>query len=387
MMQQFLNLKQFNRIVYEYECEFHKLIRFALEFLPMEKIIIDRFVCRLDPQYKRILVSHHFTTFQEAFNKAKAMEKINLEVMEAKKAQTNKSGRKGFSGGKSRQTQTASTYTKGSGFRPKQKRLYPNLSVATLQRSESKKGSKLETSEETSNHEGSTTARVYHIKTDDIRDAPEIIVDLGSTYSYISAKLVRDKGISLEPISSDIVKINPLGHSIKEFGIILGMDWLSSYYAFTGKNMFSRGCQAILANVLDTRTTKVKLEDNQNVREYPKVFPDELPGLPLDREVEFGIDVFPGYHQLKIKDEDISRKTFRTRYGYYEFVIEHDAHIFTMLEILKDKKLYDKLSKYEFWLSEVAFLGHVVSAEGIKVDPKKVQAILEWKPLKNVTEV
>ncbi|XP_039062711.1 uncharacterized protein LOC120207282 [Hibiscus syriacus] len=61
---------------------------------------------------------------------------------------------------------------------------------------------------------------------------------------------------------------------------------------------------------------------------------------------------------------------------------EHDAHICIILKTLQDKKLYTKLSKYEFWLTKVGFLGLVVSTKGIRVDPKKLQAIVEWKPSK-----
>ena len=58
-----------------------------------------------------------------------------------------------------------------------------------------------------------------------------------------------------------------------------------------------------------------------------------------------------------------------------------------MLETLRKERLYEKLSKCEFWLREVSFLRHIVSKEGIKVDPKKVEVIIEWKPLRNFIEV
>ena len=58
-----------------------------------------------------------------------------------------------------------------------------------------------------------------------------------------------------------------------------------------------------------------------------------------------------------------------------------------MLETLKKERLYEKLSKFEFWLREVSFFGHIVSKEGIQVDPKKVEVIIEWKPPRNVKEV
>ncbi|KAG8489111.1 hypothetical protein CXB51_017135 [Gossypium anomalum] len=66
---------------------------------------------------------------------------------------------------------------------------------------------------------------------------------------------------------------------------------------------------------------------------------------------------------------------------------KHDEHLRIVLQVLREKQLYAKFSKYEFWLNEVTFLGHVVSAEGIKVDPRKIEAILEWKPPRSVTEI
>ena len=65
----------------------------------------------------------------------------------------------------------------------------------------------------------------------------------------------------------------------------------------------------------------------------------------------------------------------------------HDTHLRVVLEILRKEQLYAKLSKCEFWLTEVSFLGHIVSKEGIRVDPKKIEVVVEWKPPRNVTEV
>ena len=65
----------------------------------------------------------------------------------------------------------------------------------------------------------------------------------------------------------------------------------------------------------------------------------------------------------------------------------HDTHLRVVLETLRKEQLYAKLSKCEFWLNEVSFLGHIVSKEGIRVDPKKIEVVVEWKPPRNVTEV
>ena len=72
---------------------------------------------------------------------------------------------------------------------------------------------------------------------------------------------------------------------------------------------------------------------------------------------------------------------------YSKYWENHDTHLRVMLEALRKEQLYAKLSECEFWLNEVSFLGHIVSEEGIQVDPKKIEVVVEWKPLRNVTEV
>ena len=142
------------------------------------------------------------------------------------------------------------------------------------------------------------------------------------------------------------------------------------------------------------------------------------------------IDLRSGYHQLRIKDVDVHKTAFRTRYGHYEFLVmpfgltnapaafmdlmnrvfrpyvdqfvvvfiddilvyskdreNHEAHLRVVLETLRKEQLYAKLNKCEFWLNEVSFLGHIVSKEGIRVDPKKIEVVIEWKPPRNVIEI
>ena len=142
------------------------------------------------------------------------------------------------------------------------------------------------------------------------------------------------------------------------------------------------------------------------------------------------IDLRSEYYQLRVKEVDVPKTAFRTRYGHYEFLVmpfeltnaptafmdlmnrvfrpyvdqfvvvfiddilvyskdaqEHEQHLTLVLQKLREKKLYAKLSKCDFWLNEVSFLGHIVSAEGIRVDPTKIEAVVNWKPPRNVTEV
>nr|GEX18450.1 hypothetical protein [Tanacetum cinerariifolium] len=98
------------------------------------------------------------------------------------------------------------------------------------------------------------------------------------------------------------------------------------------------------------------------------------------------IDLKSGYHQLRVKEQDIPKTASCTRYGHYEFLEEHEEHLRIVLGTLRQEKLYAKFSKCEFWLGQVAFLGHIVSADGITMDPAKVEAITKWPSSKTVTE-
>ncbi|KAG8474773.1 hypothetical protein CXB51_031473 [Gossypium anomalum] len=150
---------------------------------------------------------------------------------------------------------------------------------------------------------------------------------------------------------------------------------------------------------------------------------DQLKGASVFSKIDLRL----GYYQLRVRDSDIPKTAFRTRYGHYEFLVmpfgltnaptvfmdlmnrifrqclgrfvvvfiddilvysrdktEHVDHLRLVLQILRDKQLYAKFSKCEFWLREVSFLGHVVSASGIRVDPSKISDILDWKPPRNM---
>ena len=67
--------------------------------------------------------------------------------------------------------------------------------------------------------------------------------------------------------------------------------------------------------------------------------------------------------------------------------MEHEDHLRIVLQLLRDHQLYAKFSKCEFWLSEVGFLGHVVSASGVSVDPRKVEAVMSWERPKSVFKI
>ncbi|WVZ80921.1 hypothetical protein U9M48_028355 [Paspalum notatum var. saurae] len=142
------------------------------------------------------------------------------------------------------------------------------------------------------------------------------------------------------------------------------------------------------------------------------------------------IDLRSGYHQMKICPSDIPKTAFITRFGLYEYTVmsfgltnapayfmnlmnkvfmeyldkfvvvfiddiliyskteeEHEEHLRLVLQKLRDHKLYAKLSKCEFWLDQVPFLGHIVSKGGIMVDPSKISSVMDWKVPEVVKEV
>ncbi|GJS45497.1 putative reverse transcriptase domain-containing protein [Tanacetum coccineum] len=293
----------------------------------------------------------------------------------------------------------------------------------------------------------------------------------------------------------------------------------------------AKGCQIFLAQISakkeEDKSEGKQLKDVPIVRDFPEVFPEDLPGLPPARPVEFQIDLIPGaapvarapyrlapsemkelseqlqelsdkgfirpssspwgapvlfvkkkdgsfrmcidyrelnkltvknryplpriddlfdqlqgssiyskidlrsgYHQLRVREQDIPKTAFRTRYGHYEFQVmpfgltnapavfmdlmnrvckpyldkfvivfiddiliyskdekEHEEHLKAILELLKKEKLYAKFSKCEFWIPKVQFLGHVIDSRGIHVDPAKIESIKDWASPKTPTEI
>jgi hypothetical protein len=72
---------------------------------------------------------------------------------------------------------------------------------------------------------------------------------------------------------------------------------------------------------------------------------------------------------------------------YSKGLEEHEDHLRIVLQKLREERLYAKFSKCEFWLERISFLGHVISKEGITVDPKKVEAVVNWERPTNVHEI
>ncbi|KAL8089040.1 hypothetical protein AgCh_038704 [Apium graveolens] len=362
----------------------------------------------------------------------------------------------------------------------------------------------------------------------------KVLIDSGATRSFISEnfidKLKCDKMTLNEvidvvianqekvPVSQIYLKceIDISGHKFSadlilfmlgEFDIILGMDWLGKNNAqinckskkvylktkigkkvvfkdqrqerlfltiVQAKKLLRRGCESFLAYIVDSQRESLRMEDIPVVNKFPDVFPDELQGLPPDRQIEFEINLAPGtepvskapyrmapaeikelasqlqelldkgvirpstspwgapvlfvkkkdgslrlcidyrelnkmtiknryplpriddlfhqlkeakcfsnidlrsgYHQLKIKEDDIPKTAFRTRYGHYEILVMPFGLTNAPATFM------DLMNR----LKEVQFLGHVIGNEGLRVDPEKIEAIMSWERPKTPTEV
>ncbi|GKA16951.1 putative reverse transcriptase domain-containing protein [Tanacetum coccineum] len=119
---------------------------------------------------------------------------------------------------------------------------------------------------------------------------------------------------------------------------------------------------------------------------YPLPRIDDLFDQLQGSSVYSKIDLRSGYHQLRVREEDIP-KTASDSLRPYEFQQEHKEHLKLILELLKKEELYAKFSKCEFWIPKVQFLGHVIDSEGIHVDPAKIESIKDWTSPKSPTEI
>jgi hypothetical protein len=177
---------------------------------------------------------------------------------------------------------------------------------------------------------------------------------------------------------------------------------------------------------VDYQPLNVVTEKNKYPLHHIDLLFDQLIGV----QVFSNIDIRSGYHQIKIREEDISKTIFSTRYDLYEYLMmsfgltnapaefmylmnlvfmaeldkfivvfidvilvfskskkEHEWHLLNVLPWLRDHQLSVKYIKCKFWLSEVPFLGHVISSQDIYVDPSKVRNVLDWKPLRTMHQV
>jgi hypothetical protein len=394
-----------------------------------------------------------------------------------------------------------------------------------------------------------------------------ILFDSGASHTFISKKFVEKYYIPYTESRGGLIIHSPRGQIFtkeiayhvpvtlaerdfptnmivlkgQDIDVILAMNWLAQHKAILNTDLktiqLNHGHEEVLLSIPVVVSAKPfgqvyeaivpKLQDILVVCEFPYVFPEDLPGLPPEKDVEFVIELKPGmapisrrsyrmspnelaelkaqlqdllekgfiwpsslpwgcpaifvkkkdqtlrmcvdyrplnevtvknkyplpridilfdqltgarvfskinlrsgYHQIRIRPEDIPKTAFTTRYRLFEYLVmsvgltnapahftylmnsvfmleldkfvvvfiddiliyskdeeEHAKHLWIVLTRLREHQLYAKFSKCAFWLEEIQFLGHVLSAKGIAVDPSKVKDILEWKPPTTVHQV
>nr|GEW08828.1 putative reverse transcriptase domain-containing protein [Tanacetum cinerariifolium] len=163
---------------------------------------------------------------------------------------------------------------------------------------------------------------------------------------------------------------------------------------------------------------------------YPLPRIDDLFDQLQGSSVYSKIELRSGYHQLRVREQDVPKTAFRTRYGHYEFQVmpfgltnapavfmdlmnrvckphldkfvivfiddiliyskdekEHEGYLKVILEFLKKEELYANFSKCEFWIHKVQFIGHMIDSQGIHMGPAKIESIKDWASPKTPTKI
>nr|GEU32839.1 putative reverse transcriptase domain-containing protein [Tanacetum cinerariifolium] len=234
--------------------------------------------------------------------------------------------------------------------------------------------------------------RAYMLRDRNAHQDSNVVTDTFYDIEMADGNLVSTntviKGCTLTLLNQTF-EIDLMPIKLSSFGVVIGMDWLSKYHA--------------------------------------KILCDEkVVHIPINGDTL----VIRGYHLLSVRDEDIPKTAFRTRYGHYEFQVipfgltnapavfmdlmnrvckpylekfvivfiddiliysrneeEHANHLRMILELLRKEKLYAKFSKCDFWIRIVKFLGHLINSQGLHVDPTKIEAVMNWTSPTTPTKV
>ena len=216
----------------------------------------------------------------------------------------------------------------------------------------------------------------------------------------------RTEPISIPPYRMSSAELRELKAQLEE---LLSKGFIRpSISSWGAPILFVKKKDGSLRFCIDYRQLKRVTIRNQ----YPLPWIDELFDQLQGSRVYSNIDLRSGYHQLRVQESDVPKTAFRTRYGHYVFLVmlfglpnapttfmdlmnqvfqpyldrfvivfiddilvysgsseEHLEHLRIVLLTLRERQLYAKLSKCQFWLDMVTFLGHVISVEGVSVDP------------------
>ncbi|GKA47101.1 putative reverse transcriptase domain-containing protein [Tanacetum coccineum] len=388
-----------NHVVYT--DRFHELVKLVPHLVMLESKRIDRYIHGLVPQIHGMIQATQPTTIQSAILKAGAL------TDEAVRCGTlSKSSEKRKEVGEPRKVDLADCVT-----------TVRNLVISQeIVDHQSKKWRQLMQSEWViirGKNGNQARGRAFNVNAVEALQDPNIVM-VANGKNVETDRIIRGCILGL---GNSLFTIHLIPFGRESFDVIVGIYWLSKHKA------------EIVCHEKVVRIPLASVEDIPIVRDFPDVFPEDLSGLPPQRQAEFHIDLVPGatpitkspyrlaplkmqelseqlqelqdkdlrsgYHQLRVHEEDIPKTAFRTRYGHFEFMImpfgpKEDHMVYLMLVLrdgLKKETLFAKFSKCKFWLQEVHFLGHVVNSKGIHVDPSKIEAVKNWRVPKIPLEI
>ncbi|GKB86716.1 reverse transcriptase domain-containing protein, partial [Tanacetum coccineum] len=230
--------------------------------------------------------------------------------------------------------------------------------------------------------------RAYMLKDRNAQQDPNIVTNTFYDIEMADENLVSTntviKGCTLtllnQPFEIDLMPIK-----FGSFDVVIGMDWLSKYHA---KILCDEKVvhipingETLIIRVMEKKSDEKKLEDIPVVKEFPDVFPEDLPGLPPVRQVEFQIDLIPGAAPVARTPYRLASSEMQELSNQLQELTdreEHANHLKIILELLRKEKLYAKFSKCDFWIHIVQFLGHLIDSQGLHVDPAKIKAVKNW---------
>ncbi|XP_016681239.1 uncharacterized protein [Gossypium hirsutum] len=239
-------------------------------------------------------------------------------------------------------------------------------------------------------------ALVYAARCRKDKDVPDVIMGMGWLVEHrVSLNYTIKRVVLRTADDKEIVVIRER------------LDFLSNVIsALMDEKLFRKGCEAYMDFVSVSVSEDASIGDIRTMIGFSDIFSDELSGLPSTRKVELDIEHLPDtasvsitpyymaskeFTELKAQLQELLDRSFirpsvssSVHLGLHRDILvcsktkdEHDVHIRVVLQILQEKQLYSKLSKCEFWLREAAFLGYLVSAERIRVDPRKIEVVLD----------
>nr|XP_043639277.1 uncharacterized protein LOC122610347 [Erigeron canadensis] len=228
------------------------------------------------------------------------------------------------------------------------------------------------------------------MKTGKLND--KYVVEYANAHKYGTNEIALDCPLILvdKNFMIDLIPVE-----ISSFDVIVGMDWLSKHHA-------TICCHEKLVHIPLQNSEILIVQGDKSTNEHKivtamkfHVFPDDLPGIPLVRQVEFNIDLVPGvapvakapYRLAPPEMQELSNQLQELLSKGFIRPSSSPWGAPILFVKKKDEELYAKFSKCEFWLRQVQFLGHVVNDQGIHVDPAKIEAIKKWEAPKAATEV